>query len=170
MRIWVCSWFALIFVTSVVSNSPSSSSSSFSVGKASRNAFDISLHSNVPIHNAVPAEVLLPVLFVNFSMFDNQTLADTSGNPDIGFLCLSHLFTTHPITATLISSGNSETIVSTWLASPIRSMRVLPQVGQETTSTPPLRSPRVRRISFADLISSNGYGQRNTDSIPDSLV
>lgn len=77
------------FVTSVVSNSPSSSSSSFSVGKASRNAFDISLHSNVPIHNAVPAEVLLPVLFVNFSMFDNQTLADTSGNPDIGFLCLS---------------------------------------------------------------------------------
>ena len=27
--------------------------------------------------------------FVNFSMFDNQTLADTSGNPDIGFLCLS---------------------------------------------------------------------------------
>ena len=55
-----------IFVTSVVSNSPSSSSSSFSVGKASRNAFDISLHSNVPIHNAVPAEVLLPVPFCKF--------------------------------------------------------------------------------------------------------
>ena len=64
--------------------------------------------------------------------------------------------TTQPITATLMSNGISATIFSTWFASPIRSILVLPQVGQETTSMPPLRSPNVFKISFADLISSNG--------------
>ena len=39
---------------------------------------------------------------------------------------------------------------------------VLPQVGQETTSIPPLRNPSVRRISFADLISSIGSPVRDT--------
>ena len=63
---------------------------------------------------------------------------------------------TQPITATLISSGISATISSTLFASPIRSILVLPQVGQDTTSIPPFRSPSVFKISFADLISSTG--------------
>ena len=70
--------------------------------------------------------------------------------------------TTHPITATLISSGMSATISSTWFASLIRSILVLPQVGQDTTSIPPLRSPSVLRISFAVRISSTGSPVRET--------
>ena len=71
-------------------------------------------------------------------------------------------FTTHPITATLISSGMSATISSTWFASLIRLILVLPQVGQDTTSIPPLRSPSVLRISFAVRISSTGSPVRET--------
>jgi phosphatidate cytidylyltransferase len=39
---------------------------------------------------------------------------------------------------------------------------LLPQVGQDTTSTPPLRSPSVFKINLADLISSDGSPVRET--------
>ena len=72
--------------------------------------------------------------------------------------------TTQPITATLTPSKPSmpETMVSTWFARWIRSIRVRPQVGHETTSTPPFLSPRVLRIWRADLISSIGSPVRET--------
>ena len=54
------------------------------------------------------------------------------------------------------------TISSTRLAREIRSICVLPQVGQETTSTPPLRSPSVFKINFAERISSTGSPVRDT--------
>ena len=41
-------------------------------------------------------------------------------------------------------------------------MLVLPQVGQETTSMPPVLKPRVLKISFADLISSTGSALNET--------
>ena len=55
-----------------------------------------------------------------------------------------------------MSSGISATISSTWFASPIRSIWVLPHVGQDTSSIPPVRSPSVFKIIFAVLISSSG--------------
>ena len=61
-----------------------------------------------------------------------------------------------------MSRGMSATIFSTWLASWIRLICVRPQVGQDTTSTPPWRSPSVFKINLADLISSNGSPVRET--------
>ena len=61
-----------------------------------------------------------------------------------------------------MSNGISCTIASTLFASPIKSIRVRPHVGQETTSTPPLRSPSVLRIRLADFISSNGAPVKET--------
>ena len=51
---------------------------------------------------------------------------------------------------------------STFPAREIKSICVRPQVGQETTSIPPLLKPRVFKISFADLISSTGSPVRDT--------
>src|SRR5699024_5437808 len=66
-------------------------------------------------------------------------------------------FTTQPMTATLIlSRGMSCTIFSTSLARLMRSIFVLPHVGQDTTSIPPFLRPSVLRISFAVRISSAG--------------
>ncbi len=70
--------------------------------------------------------------------------------------------TTQPITATFTSRGMSSTSFSTSLAREIKSMLVRPQVGQDTTSTPPFRKPRVRKICLAERISSTGSPVRET--------
>ena len=72
-------------------------------------------------------------------------------------------FTTQPITATLISWRDTP---APWFLPYLqdRSDRsvCVQQVGHDTTSMPPLRSPRVFRIRFADLISSKGAPVRET--------
>ena len=70
-------------------------------------------------------------------------------------------FTTQPITAILISLSISLVASSTFFARPIRSILVLPQVGQETILTPPLL-PIAFKISFAAYISFTGSSVSET--------
>ena len=70
--------------------------------------------------------------------------------------------TTQPMTATFTSRSISATISSTRVARPIRSILVRPQVGQETTSMPPVLSFSALRISLALFISSTGSPVRET--------
>ena len=72
-------------------------------------------------------------------------------------------FTTHPITAIFISAVISLVLSSTCFAMDIKSIPVLPQVGQDTILTPP-PIPTALRISFAAYISRTGA------SVSDTLI
>ena len=64
--------------------------------------------------------------------------------------------TTQPITATLIFLLQFKSLFSTSSAMDIKSIFVLPQVGQDTNSIPSFTYPRDLNISFPILISSSG--------------
>ena len=57
--------------------------------------------------------------------------------------------TTQPITATVMGLSTVFSRCSTWLAREMRSMRVRPQVGQDTSSAPSFRIPAAFKISRA---------------------
>ena len=66
------------------------------------------------------------------------------------------------MTATVMSRGMSRTRCSTWVARPIRSISVRPQVGQETNFTPPGRRPAAFTMAMPALTSRTGSAVRET--------
>ena len=73
-------------------------------------------------------------------------------------------FTAQPITATLISLFIFLHLSSTLLARPIKSIEVLPQVGQDTNSIPNFLRPKSFNIALATLTSST------VEPVKDTLI
>ena len=61
-------------------------------------------------------------------------------------------FTTQPITATVMGFSTPFNRSSTWFASPIRSIFVRPQVGQDTSSGPTCGRTKIDLISLANQV------------------
>ena len=70
--------------------------------------------------------------------------------------------TTQPMTATVMGLSTALSRSSTWVARPMRSIRVRPQVGQDTSSGPSFRTPAALRMSRAAYTSSTGSAERDT--------
>ena len=71
-------------------------------------------------------------------------------------------FTAQPIVAMVIGYGKSLNLSSTFFASEIKSICVLPQVGQDTKLTPLSLRLRLFRISKPALTSSTGFSVSET--------